>query len=148
MQKSKALIIDIDGTLANVEHRVRHLHCDPKDWKSFHGSLMKDTPHDWCVEIINAFKSRGHSIILLTGRDADYRDLSVQWLEEHGIDYDHLHMRPEGDRRPDDIVKREFFETLISPIYEVSFVVEDRKSVVDMWRELGVVCLQCAPGNF
>jgi hypothetical protein len=31
---------------------------------------------------------------------------------------------------------------------QVIFVVEDRKSVVQMWRKLGPVCLQCADGEF
>jgi len=30
----------------------------------------------------------------------------------------------------------------------VLFIVEDRSSVVDMWRAQGLVCLQCAPGEF
>ena len=29
------IIVDIDGTLANVEHRVHHLLKSPKDWDSF-----------------------------------------------------------------------------------------------------------------
>jgi hypothetical protein len=31
---------------------------------------------------------------------------------------------------------------------KVLFVVEDRNRVVEMWREEGLVCLQCAPGEF
>jgi hypothetical protein len=30
----------------------------------------------------------------------------------------------------------------------VLFIVEDRTSVVEMWRAQGFVCLQCAPGDF
>jgi hypothetical protein len=31
---------------------------------------------------------------------------------------------------------------------KVLLVVEDRTRVVQMWREEGLVCLQCAPGEF
>jgi hypothetical protein len=31
---------------------------------------------------------------------------------------------------------------------KVLFVVEDRNRVVEMWRKEGLVCLQCAPGEF
>jgi hypothetical protein len=31
---------------------------------------------------------------------------------------------------------------------KVLIVVEDRNRVVQMWREEGLVCLQCAPGEF
>lgn len=34
---SKAIIVDLDGTLANCEHRRHFLETKPKDWKSFHG---------------------------------------------------------------------------------------------------------------
>ena len=33
-------------------------------------------------------------------------------------------------------------------IRRVLFVVEDRSRVVEMWRAEGLVCLQCAPGEF
>lgn len=32
--------------------------------------------------------------------------------------------------------------------YDVLFAIDDRSSVVDMWRDLGLVCLQCAEGAF
>ena len=57
-------------------------------------------------------------------------------------------MRPHDDFRKDDVIKAEIYEKEILPYYHVLFVVEDRKSVVEMWREKGVVCLQCDWGDF
>lgn len=57
-------------------------------------------------------------------------------------------MRPAGDYRPDQIVKRELYEAHIAGQYDVLFCVDDRNSVVAMWRELGLTCLQCAEGDF
>ncbi len=45
-------------------------------------------------------------------------------------------------------MKREIYAKYIAPHYDVTFVVDDRKSVVDMWRSCGLVTLQCAEGNF
>ena len=30
----------------------------------------------------------------------------------------------------------------------VEMVFDDRQKVVDMWREIGLTCMQVAPGNF
>ena len=55
-------------------------------------------------------------------------------------------LRPDGDRRTDVIVKREMLAGLDRS--KILFVVEDRSGVVEMWRSEGLVCLQCAPGEF
>lgn len=57
-------------------------------------------------------------------------------------------MRKTGDYRKDCIVKEEIYRKDIEPIYDILFCVDDRKQVVDAWRELGLTCLQCAEGNF
>jgi hypothetical protein len=57
-------------------------------------------------------------------------------------------MREAGDSRKDSIVKQELYERHIKPSYDVFVVLDDRNQVVDMWRSLGLVCLQVAPGDF
>jgi len=55
-------------------------------------------------------------------------------------------LRKDKDRRSDTEVKRELLATLDKS--KILFVVEDRSRVVEMWRSEGLVCLQCAPGEF
>jgi hypothetical protein len=57
-------------------------------------------------------------------------------------------MRKEGDHREDSVIKKEIYLKDILPKNEVLFIVEDRLSVVKMWRSLGLVCLQCDWGDF
>jgi hypothetical protein len=59
-----------------------------------------------------------------------------------------LFMRKTGDIRSDDIVKREIYETHIKPEWNVVCVLDDRQRVVDMWREIGLTCLQVDYGDF
>jgi hypothetical protein len=40
------------------------------------------------------------------------------------------------------------YEAHIEPHYDVQFVLEDLNQAVEMWRSLGLVCLQVAPGDF
>jgi hypothetical protein len=46
------------------------------------------------------------------------------------------------------VVKREIYRNLIEPKHNVWFVLDDRNSVVKMWREIGLTCLQVEEGNY
>lgn len=61
---------------------------------------------------------------------------------------DHIFMRAEEDFRHDTIVKKELYERHIEPFYNVFCVFDDRTTVVDMWRSLGLVCLAVSNGDF
>ena len=54
---------------------------------------------------------------------------------------------------PDEKLKLQWFEeTFVIPENidetKVVAVFDDRQKVVDMWREIGLTCMQVAPGNF
>jgi hypothetical protein len=57
-------------------------------------------------------------------------------------------MRAEGDTRKDSIIKEEIYRAEIENKYNVLFVLDDRNQVVELWRRLGLTCLQVAEGNF
>ncbi len=146
--KKKAIIIDLDGTLCDVEHRVHHVKGPQKNWNAFNESLMHDACYEWCFELIHAMKDRGYQILFVTGRSDDCRADTTSWLSKHNVQYDELYMRGLKDFREDSYVKEDLYKDYIEPHYKVLFVVDDRKSVVQRWRELGLTCLQCAPGDF
>jgi len=144
----KTYIFDIDGTIANTEHRQHYLASSPKDWKGWHDNSQKDTPHWEITEILDMAREKGIKIVLCTGRDEKCRDETIEWFVMHGIHFDALYMRKAGDRRDDDIVKRELLTQIRSVGYDPVCVFEDRARVVKMWREEGLRCLQVAPGEF
>lgn len=144
----KAIIIDLDGTLADCEHRVHHLHKTPKDWKSFYSGLINDELNSWCHDLMKAMKNTGFELLIVTGREETYRQESISWLEKYNIEYDALYMRGKKDYREDSEIKKEIYLDKIKDKYDVSFVLDDRLSVVKMWRELGLTCLQCDWGDF
>ena len=101
-----------------------------------------------------------YPLIGVTGRSEKVKGLTCQWLRNHGVKFfdpetdDKLagvvavHARKVGDKRPDDEVKVEIYETEIFPRFNVKFVLDDRKRVVDAIRKLGVPVFQVAPGDF
>ncbi len=147
--KSRAVIIDLDGTLCNIEHR-RHL-LESKDWSAFFAEMDKDTVNQWCKELIWSCLESRWSLIFVSGRSEDYREVTERWIEDHAVPSSMhwtLFMRPSGDYRKDAEVKKEIYIRDIEPRFDVIFCVDDRQQVVDQWRELGLVCLQCAKGDY
>ena len=140
------VIFDIDGTLADVSERIHHLKKQPKDWEGFFGGMAQDKAIRSMVRLCNLLYAAGIIIILCSGRNEEHRAETVAWLTQQGVNYHDLLLRRNGDSRSDVAVKRELIAKLDKS--KVLFVVEDRSRVVEMWRAEGLVCLQCAPGEF
>jgi hypothetical protein len=139
-------IFDIDGTLADISHRKHHVEKKPKDWDAFFQGMSQDKVIHSIARLCNILYASGLKILLCSGRSEEHRAETVQWLAENGVNYHELILRRDGDRRTDTIVKREMLAGLDRS--KILFVVEDRNGVVDMWRSEGLICLQCAPGDF
>ena len=140
------VIFDIDGTLADVSERLHHIRKKPKDWDAFFRGIPQDKAIHSMVRLCNILYASGIKILLCTGRRERDRAETVKWLAQQGVNYHELILRPDGDRRTDVIVKREMLAGIDRS--KILFVVEDRSGVVEMWRSEGLVCLQCAPGEF
>lgn len=145
--KEQAIIVDLDGTLCNTEHRQHFMQQKPKDWKSFYAGILRDKPNLWCQLLIEGMRTQMR-VLFVSGRPDDYAADTIDWLERHGFENHSLYMRKAGDYRKDSVVKAEIYKENIEPHYNVIFCVDDRQQVVDAWRELGLTCLQCAKGDF
>lgn len=131
----KAIIVDIDGTLAKMNGR------SPFDW-----SRVKE---DMCNEIIKGISNAyPNTVIIFSGRDSVCRQDTIEWLESNGIKYSQLFMREEGNFEKDAIIKRRLFEENIRGKFFIEYVLDDRNQVVRMWRDMGLTCLQVADGDF
>jgi len=147
----KAIIVDLDGTLCNIDHRKKYIDgsLGKKDWDKFYEGCGEDKVNEWCEHIIVTTNSYGVPPIFITGRPEKYRGITNSWINDTlGFLNTDLHMRPNDDFRKDSILKKELYEKHIKGKYDVLFAIDDRQQVVDMWREEGLVCLQCDKGDF
>jgi len=136
--KPKAILVDLDGTLAHMNGR------GPFDWLR----VGEDSVDEIVSDIVRDYKNLGFEIIIVSGRDSICKQLSEDWLTTNNIPYDFIFMRPEGDYRKDSIIKRQIFDNNIRGNWNVRFVLDDRNQVVEVWRDLGLKCLQVADGDF
>ena len=89
------------------------------------------------------------TLVIVSGLSELAREDTELWLTRHlGVPFEGPFMRPARDDRKDEAIMREIYDHEIAPRFDVLCVLNDRDQVVRMWRALGLVCLQVAPGDF
>lgn len=142
-------LFDIDGTIAKIDHRRPLVVGEKADWKTFNSLMGDDLPNEPIVDLYRAlWESKSYELILVSGRSEEFRSVTETWLTWNLIPFGKLLMRPHGDFRSDVEIKQEILDGLLSEGKTISFVVDDRDSVVEMWRRNNITCLQCAEGDF
>lgn len=141
------IIMDLDGTLCNTDHRIPHLRKEPKDWERWNQGMAQDIPYYNVAEMLIHLTPHNR-VAIITGRFEQYRDVTVKWLAQHGIRYEMLLMRPDGDFRSDAEVKLELAQRWPLPPNQVLAVFEDRSRVVTAWRAAGYFCCQVREGDY
>jgi hypothetical protein len=154
------IICDIDGTIADLTHRLHYIGknlpsgavAGKKDWKAFHGSVGNDAFHHdmrTILWMLHDGLSDDAMVVYVSGRMDSCRDGTESWLRRNDFPVGPLYMRAEGDYRPDYEVKEEILDRdlKLTPD-DVLCVLDDRDQVVQMWRRRGFRVLQVANGNF
>jgi predicted kinase len=145
-------LVDLDGTVALLNGRGAY----------DESCVSEDLPNHPVIEAVQAMAGLGRwermsqhdrtiGLVFMSGRTEACRVSTTDWLSTHlGIAPEDvvLHMRDIGDQRPDREVKLELFNKHIRHRFEVRCVFDDRVSVVELWRQLGLVCFQVADGKF
>jgi hypothetical protein len=131
------VVLDIDGVLADVRHRLHHLSGRSKDWDSFFAAARDDAPLDVGVEFAK-LAATDHGIVYLTGRPERIRRDTAHWLRIHGLPAGELLMRRDTDRRPARVMKVEKLRELARH-QPVALVVDDDVAVVRAVRQAGFV---------
>ena len=141
----KAVIVDLDGTVALLDR-------SPYDETLVH----TDRPNIAVIEAVRALVEADLWPVFMSGRTEGCRHETEQWLIKHVGEWTVpvsesspiLFMRAIGDTRPDHVVKLELFDRHVRTCYDVRMILDDRDSVVRLWRSFGLACFQVAPGNF
>jgi predicted kinase len=135
----KAVVCDLDGTFAKIGNRSPYdaSKCDETD-----------LPNWPVINTVKAMKLQNYHIVFASGREEKDRAPSQRFIEKY-IDFNYnLYMRKTGDPRKDFIIKEEMYNNDIFTKYNVLYVLDDRKQVVNKLREMGLTVFQVAEGNF
>lgn len=152
------VICDIDGTLADISHRVPILYRGEtdrtkyssfgkdKDWKGFFGAMNKDTIRQDVADNVKNLEELGYDIVFVTARPEDHKEETLQLIEKSGISWTTLIMRRSSDRRDDEIIKEEILNRYFQGGKHVYQVFDDRPSVIRMWKSHDLRVIDCGDG--
>jgi phosphoglycolate phosphatase-like HAD superfamily hydrolase len=129
------VVLDIDGVLADVRHRLHYVAARPKNWAAFFAAADQDDVLDVGVEFARHAAS-SHEVVYLTGRPERVRAATQSWLDQHQLPRGRLLMRPEGDHRPSAVVKVRELRGLRRES-TVALLVDDDPTVVEAARAAG-----------
>lgn len=140
MSKPQAVIVDMDGTLADVSG-IRHYVKRPvhqKDFESFHKASIFAPVNSAPAALVRRAHEDGTAVFVVTARRAKWEKPTRMWLEKHEVHYDALCMRGNRDDRKDFDVKRDILKK-IRETHEVILAIDDNPSVIKLWTEEGIM---------
>ena len=148
----RIVIVDIDGTISKVGERLKYLNQEPKDWDSFYNDCFEDEPIIEMVDLVYDLYLQRYQLVFCTGRRESCREKTINWFNKYFepeiAKHSKLLMRPNNDHRHDSEIKPELLKNAGIELDSIAFILEDRNSMVKKWRELGLICLQVAEGDF
>ncbi|MDQ3617109.1 MAG: hypothetical protein M3393_10940 [Actinomycetota bacterium] len=134
-QKRPVAVVDIDGVLADVRHRLHHVVQKPKDWGAFFAAAPEDPVLGQGMETVRRL-CEVCDIVYLSGRPERCRKDTVDWFERHRLPEGDLLLRRHDDRRPAWMVKLEALG-LLSEKATVTVLVDDDPLVCKAARDAG-----------
>lgn len=140
---TKAVIIDLDGTLCDVKHRLHLIEQQqPRDWDTFHSLCVNDSVNDWCKQLAESYISTEVEVFFMTGRPIKYEAETRAWLEKNLAPSTKrtLLMKPDGDFRKDYQFKEEMYLKLRDE-YDFILAMDDREETIEMWNKYGIFTL-------
>lgn len=143
------VVCDLDGTLCDISHRLHYVkrpEGEKKDWKSFFEEIGDDDMRKDTYDRVAGFIKDGYEVILVSARPDTYRKATKDWLKKYPFfQYTALLMRRGDDKRPDTEVKKDIYERYLKG-YKIHKVIDDRPSVIRMWREQGLDVIDVGGG--
>jgi hypothetical protein len=128
-------VVDLDGVLADVRHRLRFVETRPKDWRAFFAAAADDPVLEEGRRVVAAL-AEVHDVVYLSGRPEYCRDDTIAWLRRHGLPEAPVHLRPWGDHRPARDLKVALLRDLARE-REIAVLVDDDVLVCDAARAAG-----------
>jgi len=144
------IVVDIDGTVANIQHRTHYVRTQPRNYEAFAKAIPLDSPEEEVIEVIRSLASNpDNTVIFASGRSEDSREATEDWLNLHvknwyTSEYLQIYMRKSGDHRQDDVIKSEILQEIIKDYdKKPDLAIDDRLSVCRMWHREGIKLLRC-----
>lgn len=148
--ETECVIFDIDGTIADNNHRLHYLTGPDKNWNLYNSEMHKDKA---ITAVLSKLKTLAKTkpIILLTGRPESKRNTTVKWLRDQGVGflfanrladltkgYIYLIMRPDDNRDENHHYKSKEVEKIKRAGLKPVIAYDDDIKCRRMFRDFGI----------
>jgi hypothetical protein len=127
-------VFDLDGTLNNDLDRRDQM----PDWDSYHALHISDTYYADVWTIWKLLNQANIGVAVMTGRHETFRPGTIKQLQQWGLSWQFLYMRPDQDRRPTPEVKFTWVNSLAKKGYRVTEAFDDDPRTIDMFVGLKI----------
>jgi len=127
------IIIDVDGTVADNEHRAHLIQSDPPDWGTFSAPdrVILDAPIAPMIDLVRTLRQDA-IVIALTGRQRALYHTTWEWFRQHRVAVAYLVMRPDNDYRPAPEFKLEAVRDLWDRGWRPTLFIDDHQATLDV----------------
>jgi phosphoglycolate phosphatase-like HAD superfamily hydrolase len=129
-------VVDLDGVVADVRHRLTYVERRPKEWDRFFAAAPLDPVLPEGRAVVEELVASGAELVWLTGRPERCRKDTVDWLARNDLPAARLYMRREADHRPARMTKLAVLRELAAR-RAIAIMVDDDAAVVRTLREAG-----------
>lgn len=149
------IFCDLDGTLAQIDHRLHFVKDLPegqkKDWKGFFEAMVHDVVRLDVAKMLMEYQQQRYDIVFISGRPDTYKKHTLIWLIKQTEQFLPkgfltLIMRRAHDKREDTEVKQDILNQYFPDRSQIHMVIDDRPSVIRMWRENGLPVIDVGKG--
>jgi len=133
--KPMVAVIDIDGVVADVRHRLHHVTGAHSNWRAFYAAAGDDGLLVEGEKTVRAL-AEVYDIVYLSGRPEGLRAVTEDWFHRHDLPEGTLRLRPYADYRPGSVLKVDALDEL-SRTHTVVVLVDDDPRVLDRARAHG-----------
>lgn len=145
------VLFDLDGTIADVQHRMHYIRPDPpvdpdtgkkvkRRFDLFHHACVDDGVIEPVARFYKQFVADPDVVVVvLSGRDVATLDKTKQWFADNGLPLPDELLLKSGDQHTPDIEQKRIQADRLEKKYgrPIDMVFEDRDRVVKMWKQRG-----------
>lgn len=142
-----AVVVDIDGVVADASHRQHLLAGRKPDWSGFFDACVGDPLIAEVARLVDLL-APGLVVVLLTGRPLSVRVATLDWLARQRLRWDLLVMRDYGDYSASRAFKRRAVGELRAEGFDLRLALDDDLRNCEMFRSEGIPCVYLHSGYY
>ena len=148
LRPHEAVIVDVDGVLADASARQWHIDRRRPDWNGFFAGVADDLLLEEHSRLVRSLE-QNIQVVLLTARPFTSREATLNWLERNDVRWDLLALRGPADVGVRALGwKRDSLHTLRRFGFRFLFALDDDPRIASMYWDEDLPCVYIHSGYY